>query len=60
MWLEVKRYDYSLPDDSICFFMQYDFPKQDAVVQFVIDAIQAEAFNTKTLFLIGTYTIGKG
>ena len=39
--------------------MQYDFPKQEAVIQFVIEAIQAEAFNTKTLFLIGTYTIGK-
>jgi hypothetical protein len=38
---------------------QYDFPKQDTVIQFVIDAIQAEAFNTKTLFLIGTYTIGE-
>ncbi|KAL2236927.1 UNVERIFIED_CONTAM: DNA cross-link repair 1A protein [Sesamum indicum] len=38
---------------------QYDFPKQDAVIQFVIDAIQAEAFNPKTLFLIGSYTIGK-
>lgn len=44
----------------ICYVVvQYDFPKQDAVIQFVIDAIQAEAFNTKTLFLIGTYTIGK-
>ncbi|KAK8941701.1 DNA cross-link repair protein SNM1 [Platanthera guangdongensis] len=38
---------------------QYDFPKQDEVVQFVIDAIRAESFNPKTLFLIGTYTIGK-
>ncbi|XP_038701091.1 DNA cross-link repair 1A protein isoform X2 [Tripterygium wilfordii] len=38
---------------------QYDFPKQEAVIQFVIDAIQAEAFNPKTLFLIGSYTIGK-
>ncbi|OIV96441.1 hypothetical protein TanjilG_09868 [Lupinus angustifolius] len=38
---------------------QYDFPKQDAVIQFVIDAIQAESFNPKTLFLIGSYTIGK-
>ena len=37
--------------------MQYDFPKQDTIIQFVIDAI--EAFNTKTLFLIGTYTIGE-
>ncbi|KAI3915165.1 hypothetical protein MKW98_011510 [Papaver atlanticum] len=38
---------------------EYDFPKQEAVIQFVIDAIQAEAFNPKTLFLIGSYTIGK-
>lgn len=38
--------------------MQYDFPKQEAVIQFVIEAIQAEAFNPKTLFLIGSYTIG--
>ncbi|XP_057957745.1 uncharacterized protein LOC131150797 isoform X2 [Malania oleifera] len=38
---------------------QYDFPKQEAVIQFVIEAIQAEAFNVKTLFLIGSYTIGK-
>lgn len=39
--------------------MQYDFPKQEAVIQFVIEAIQAESFNPKTLFLIGSYTIGK-
>ncbi|KAG0471037.1 hypothetical protein HPP92_015583 [Vanilla planifolia] len=38
---------------------QYDFPKQEEVIEFVIDAIRAEAFNPKTLFLIGTYTIGK-
>nr|GLL16710.1 uncharacterized protein LOC109163475 isoform X1 [Ipomoea trifida] len=38
---------------------QYEFPKQDAVIQFVIEAIQAEAFNPRTLFLIGSYTIGK-
>ncbi|XP_022936316.1 DNA cross-link repair 1A protein [Cucurbita moschata] len=38
---------------------QNDFPKQETVIQFVIDAIQAEAFNPKTLFLIGCYTIGK-
>ncbi|XP_062023399.1 DNA cross-link repair protein SNM1 [Rosa rugosa] len=38
---------------------QYDFPKQEAVIQFVVDAIQAETFNPKTLFLIGSYTIGK-
>ncbi|KAL3684327.1 hypothetical protein R1sor_002349 [Riccia sorocarpa] len=38
---------------------QYDFPKQETVIQFVIEAIQAESFNRETLFLIGTYTIGK-
>ncbi|XP_058079465.1 uncharacterized protein LOC131227689 isoform X2 [Magnolia sinica] len=38
---------------------QYDFPKQEAVIQFVVDAIQAEAFNPKTLFLIGSYTIDR-
>ncbi|KMZ60475.1 DNA cross-link repair 1A protein [Zostera marina] len=38
---------------------QYDFPKQESIIQFVIEAIQAEAFNPNTLFLIGTYTIGK-
>lgn len=40
-------------------YLQYDFPNQDAVIQFVIEAIQAEDFNPKTLFLIGSYTIGK-
>ncbi|KAF6174296.1 hypothetical protein GIB67_040789 [Kingdonia uniflora] len=38
---------------------QYDFPEQESVIQFVIEAIQAEAFNPRTLFLIGSYTIGK-
>ncbi|PHU09431.1 hypothetical protein BC332_21291 [Capsicum chinense] len=38
---------------------QYDFPKSEAVIQFVIESIQAETFNSKTLFLIGSYTIGK-
>ncbi|XP_010672310.2 DNA cross-link repair protein SNM1 isoform X1 [Beta vulgaris subsp. vulgaris] len=38
---------------------QYNFPKQEVVVQFVIEAIQAESFNSKTLFLIGSYTVGK-
>ncbi|KAL4181350.1 hypothetical protein AMTRI_Chr12g236830 [Amborella trichopoda] len=36
----------------------YDLPKQEAVIQFVIGAIQAEAFNLKTLYLICSYTIG--
>ncbi|KAK2965563.1 hypothetical protein RJ640_018729 [Escallonia rubra] len=50
---------HSLILDSTYCDPQYDFPKQDAVIQFVIEAIQAEAFNPKTLFLIGSYTIGK-
>lgn len=41
------------------FVWQYDFPTQDTVIRFVIEAIQAEMFNADTLFLIGTYTIGK-
>ncbi|CAM6111862.1 unnamed protein product [Calypogeia fissa] len=38
---------------------QYKFPTQDEVIRFVIEAIEAEMFNKDTLFLIGTYTIGK-
>ncbi|KFM26805.1 DNA cross-link repair 1A protein [Auxenochlorella protothecoides] len=38
---------------------QYQFPSQDEVLSFVIDAVKAEAFNPKTLFLFGSYTIGK-
>ncbi|KAL9258654.1 hypothetical protein AKJ16_DCAP24165 [Drosera capensis] len=48
--------------EMVCFLEypcgEYDFPNQDAVIQFVIEAIQAESFNPKTLFLIGSYTIG--
>lgn len=29
------------------------------MLQFSIDAVKAEAFNPKTLFLFGSYTIGK-
>lgn len=38
---------------------QYDFPPQEEVVRFVVDAVRAEAFNPRTLFVFGTYTIGK-
>ncbi|KAK2078104.1 hypothetical protein QBZ16_003972 [Prototheca wickerhamii] len=37
----------------------YTFPSQEEVLSFVIDAVKAEAFNPKTLFLFGSYTIGK-
>ncbi|KAK9843634.1 hypothetical protein WJX81_000325 [Elliptochloris bilobata] len=37
----------------------YTFPPQPQVVQFVLEAVRAEAFNPGTLFLFGCYTIGK-
>lgn len=56
--LQTVPIDTLILDTTYC-NPQYDFPKQEAVIQFVIEAIQAEAFNPKTLFLIGSYTIGK-
>ena len=41
-----------------CLWPQYDFPPQQETIRFVIDAIQAESFNSSALCLIGTYTIG--
>ncbi|KAF8069613.1 Dclre1a [Scenedesmus sp. PABB004] len=38
---------------------RYDFPPQAAVLDCVLQRVQAEAFNPRTLFLFGTYTIGK-
>jgi hypothetical protein len=32
---------------------------QAEVIRFAVDAVRAEAFNAKTLFLFGSYTIGK-
>ena len=29
------------------------------MIRFAVDAVRAEAFNPKTLFLFGSYTIGK-
>ncbi|XP_010541701.1 PREDICTED: uncharacterized protein LOC104815085 [Tarenaya hassleriana] len=57
-WLSRYHIDSLILDTTYC-NPQYDFPKQEAVIQFVIESIQAEAFNPKTLFLIGSYTIGK-
>ncbi|XP_002516164.2 uncharacterized protein LOC8258611 [Ricinus communis] len=56
--LQMCRIHTLILDTTYC-NPQYDFPKQEAVIQFVIEAIQAESFNPKTLFLIGSYTIGK-
>ncbi|KAL4522626.1 hypothetical protein Ndes2526A_g01010 [Nannochloris sp. 'desiccata'] len=38
---------------------QYTFPTQSEALNFAVDAVKAEAFNPKTLFLFGSYTIGK-
>jgi len=38
---------------------QYTFPPQDEVLRFVADAVKAEAFNPRTLFMFGSYTVGK-
>ena len=32
---------------------------QDEVIRFAVDAVRAENFNLRTLFLFGSYTIGK-
>ena len=32
---------------------------QVEVIRFAVDAVRAEAFNPRTLFLFGSYTIGK-
>ncbi|CAN8318709.1 unnamed protein product [Cochlearia groenlandica] len=57
-WLMGLNINSLILDTTYC-DPQYEFPKQEAVIQFVIESIQAEAFNPKTLFLIGSYTIGK-
>ncbi|ESQ39204.1 hypothetical protein EUTSA_v10001326mg [Eutrema salsugineum] len=57
-WLMGSHIHSLILDTTYC-NPQYDFPKQETVIQFVVEAIQAEAFNPKTLFLIGSYTIGK-
>jgi DNA cross-link repair 1A protein len=37
----------------------YAFPPQASVIDSVIRAVRAESFNPRTLFLFGSYTIGK-
>ncbi|GIM03994.1 hypothetical protein Vretimale_8641, partial [Volvox reticuliferus] len=38
---------------------QYEFPPQRAVLDAVLDAVKAESFNKRALYVFGTYTIGK-
>ena len=39
--------------------LQYTFPPQRETLKFALEAVSAEAFNPRALFLFGTYTIGK-
>ena len=57
--LEAVRGEVDLVLDTTYCDPQYAFPPQPEVLQFAIDAVKAEAFNPKTLFLFGSYTIGK-
>ncbi|CAI5463535.1 unnamed protein product [Closterium sp. Yama58-4] len=56
--LTATRIHTLILDTTYC-HPKYEFPPQEAALQFVVEAIQAEAFNSSALFLIGTYTIGK-
>ena len=38
---------------------QYAFPSQAAALDAALRAVRSESFNPRTLFLFGTYTIGK-
>ncbi|GLC58519.1 hypothetical protein PLESTB_001369900 [Pleodorina starrii] len=38
---------------------RYEFPPQKAVLDAVMEAVKAESFNKRALFVFGTYTIGK-
>lgn len=38
---------------------KYTFPPQEEALRFVVDAVKAESFNSRTLFMFGSYTIGK-
>jgi len=57
-WLSTCRVSTLILDTTYC-DPQYDFPPQEQVTDFVVDAIRAEKFNPRTLFLMGSYTIGK-
>jgi DNA cross-link repair 1A protein len=57
--LESMRGAMDLVLDTTYCDPQYTFPTQAEALHFVVDAVKAEAFNPKTLFLFGSYTIGK-
>lgn len=43
----------------IAAFLGGAFAAQEEAIKMVVDGVRSEAFNPKTLFLIGTYKIGK-
>ena len=55
---EVRGHVDLILDTTYC-DPQYTFPPQAEALSFVVDAVKAEAFNPKTLFMFGSYTIGK-
>jgi DNA cross-link repair 1A protein len=57
--LENMRGNIDLILDTTYCDPQYTFPTQAEALNFAVDAVKAEAFNPKTLFLFGSYTIGK-
>uniref|UniRef100_A0A7S1EV46 DNA repair metallo-beta-lactamase domain-containing protein n=1 Tax=Timspurckia oligopyrenoides TaxID=708627 RepID=A0A7S1EV46_9RHOD len=56
--LENSRLDYLFLDTTYC-NEKYQFPKQRDVIDAVCHAAKSEAFNPKTVFIAGSYTIGK-
>ena len=56
---DIKQKQCTLILDTTYCSPQYKFPTQEDVINYVVSAIKAENFNPKTLFLIGTYNVGK-
>ncbi|KAK4528796.1 hypothetical protein GAYE_SCF64G6742 [Galdieria yellowstonensis] len=50
--------DYLFLDTTYC-DPRYDFPSQQEAVEAVVEAVKAESFYPRVLFLFGTYQIGK-
>ncbi|GJQ14779.1 hypothetical protein GpartN1_g6570.t1 [Galdieria partita] len=50
--------DYLFLDTTYC-DPRYDFPPQREVIEAVVEAVKAESFHPRVLFLFGTYQIGK-
>jgi DNA cross-link repair 1A protein len=57
--LEGVRGGVDLVLDTTYCAPEHAFPPQEEVLAFAVDAVRAEAFQPKTLFMFGSYTIGK-